>query len=95
MAASVVLSTLDKPTIALVIPPTVPVKVGEARLAFKSKAVCCAVLTGLFTSLVLSTLDKPTKLLSITELTQAVPFHFNKSLVCLFETVILDKPSRL
>ncbi len=45
------------PTIALVIPLTVPVNVGLARLAFKSKAVCCAVETGLAVSAVLSTLD--------------------------------------
>ena len=32
---SVVLSTLAKPTIDFVIPETVPVKVGEAKLAFK------------------------------------------------------------
>jgi hypothetical protein len=34
-----VLSTLDNPTIVLSIPETVPVKVGEAKFAFKSKAV--------------------------------------------------------
>ena len=39
---------------------TVPVKVGEARLAFKASAVCCAVETGLAVSAVLSTLAKPT-----------------------------------
>ena len=49
----------------LVIPPTVPVKVGEARLAFKFKAVCCAVETGLFASLVLSTFPRPTMVLVI------------------------------
>jgi hypothetical protein len=32
---------IDNPTIALLsIPETVPVKVGEAKFAFKSKAVC-------------------------------------------------------
>ena len=31
---------------------TVPVKVGELRFAFKSRAVCVAVETGLFASLV-------------------------------------------
>ena len=39
---------------------TVPVNIGFARFAFKSKAVCVAVDTGLFTSLVLSTLPNPT-----------------------------------
>ena len=38
---------------------TSPVKIGEFKFAFKFKAVCWAVLTGLFTSLVLSTLDNP------------------------------------
>ena len=41
-------------------PVTVPVKVGLARLAFKSSAVCCAVDTGLLASLVLVTLPNPT-----------------------------------
>ena len=36
-----------------------PVKVGEFKLAFKSKAACCAVLTGLFASLVLSIFPIP------------------------------------
>ena len=67
------LSTLAKPTIVLLIPDTVPIKVGEAKgafkanelvtsvvLAFKSKAASCAELTGLFTSLVLSTFAKST-----------------------------------
>ena len=35
--ASLVLSTFDKPTILCVIPETVPVKVGEAKGAFKAK----------------------------------------------------------
>ena len=35
-------------------------KVGEARFAFRSKAVCPAVDTGLFASEVLSTFPKPT-----------------------------------
>ena len=39
---------------------TVPVKVGDAIVAFKSNAVCCAVETGLLASLVLSTLPSPT-----------------------------------
>ena len=43
----------------------VPVKVGEAILAFKSKAVCCSVDTGLSASEVLFTLPKPTIDLSI------------------------------
>ena len=42
------------------IPDTVPEKVGEAKLAFKSKAICVAVETGLFRSVVLSTFAKPT-----------------------------------
>ena len=41
-AASDVLSTLFKPTISLEIPATVPVKVGDANGAFKSKADCVA-----------------------------------------------------
>jgi hypothetical protein len=39
LVASLVLSTLPSPTIVFVIPETVPVKVGEAIGAFKSKAV--------------------------------------------------------
>ena len=39
---------------------TVPLKLGEARFAFKSSAVCCAVETGLPASLVLLTFPKPT-----------------------------------
>ena len=65
MFASVVLSALLRPTIAFVMPLTVPVKVGDAKFAFKSSAVCCAVLTGLLTSLVLSALARPTMALVI------------------------------
>ena len=36
---SLVLSTLANPTIVLSIPVTVPVKVGDAKFAFKSNAV--------------------------------------------------------
>ena len=39
LLASLVLSTFAKPTIVLLIPDTVPVKVGEANGAFKSNAV--------------------------------------------------------
>ena len=46
-------------------PLTVPVNVGDARFAFKSNAVCCVVLTGLFASEVLSTLPRPTSPLTI------------------------------
>jgi len=38
LLASLVLSTFPRPTIDFVIPLTVPVKVGEAMLAFKSRA---------------------------------------------------------
>ena len=37
LSASEVLSTLDKPTIVLVIPPTVPVNIGDSMGAFKAK----------------------------------------------------------
>ena len=53
-------TTFPKPTIALVIPLTVPVNVGEARFALRFRAVCVAIETGLFASLVLSTFPKPT-----------------------------------
>jgi hypothetical protein len=43
----------------------VPVKVGDAKGAFKSKAVCVAVEIGLFTSDVLSTFPNPTSPLTI------------------------------
>ena len=39
---SEVLSTFANPTIVLLIPETVPVNVGEAKFAFKSKAVVVA-----------------------------------------------------
>ena len=39
---------------------SVPVKVGEAKVAFRSRAVCVALDTGLLASLVLFTLPKPT-----------------------------------
>ena len=42
-----------------------PVNVGDARFAFKSRAVCCAVETGLLASLVLSTFPRPTSPLTI------------------------------
>ena len=48
---------------ALVMPLTVPVKVGDAKFAFKSIADCCAVLTGLLASLVLSAFPRPTMVL--------------------------------
>ena len=52
--------TLPRLTIVAVIPETVPVKVGPAKLAFKSNAVCCAVETGLLASLVFVTLPRLT-----------------------------------
>ena len=58
--ASDVLSTLPSPTIPAVMPPTVPVKVGEASGAFKASAASWGVETGLLASDVLSTLPKPT-----------------------------------
>ena len=63
--ASVVLSTLPRPTIVLVIPATVPVNVGLSRGAFKFRRVCVASETGLLTSDVLSTLPRPTIVLVI------------------------------
>ena len=69
--ASEVLSALPSPTIALEIPPIVPVKVGDSKLALRLNAVCCAVLTGLFTSDVLSTLPRPT-IAAVTPLTVPV-----------------------
>ena len=73
LSKSAVLSTFGSPTIDLVIPATVPVKVGEARGAFKtksdvsaflSKAICVALLIGFAESAVLFTLFKPTAFLS-------------------------------
>ena len=54
------LSTLPSPTIAFVIPPTVPVKVGLSIGAFRFRADCVAVDIGLFKSVALSTLPSPT-----------------------------------
>ena len=42
LLASLVLSALPNPTIDFVIPPTVPVKVGEARFALSASAVLVA-----------------------------------------------------
>ena len=75
---SVVLSTLPKPTIALVILFTVPVNVGDARGAFKSSCVLVAVDTGFNKSVVLSTLPKPTIALVITFI---VPVNVGESFV--------------
>ena len=41
-------------------PVTLPVKLGDARFAFKFNAVCCAAETSLLASEVLSTLPSPT-----------------------------------
>ena len=57
---SAVLSTLPRPTMDLEIPLTVPVKVGLASGAFRSRALCVAVDTGLLASAVISTLPRPT-----------------------------------
>ena len=57
---SLVLSTFPNPTIALVIPLTIPVNVGEAVFAFKFKASCVAFEIGLPRSVVLSTSLNPT-----------------------------------
>ena len=73
LLASDVLSTLPSPTMLFVIPPTVPVKVGPSRLAFKLKEASVSTFTafnakaspvaleiGLLASDVLSTLPSPT-----------------------------------
>jgi len=68
LPASVVLSTLLRPTIVLVIPETevafvkdtAPVKLGLSLDAFKLSSVCVALDTGLLASVVLSTLLRPT-----------------------------------
>ena len=60
------LSTFPSPTIDLVMPPTVPVKVGLASGAFfKSRACCVAVDICLFASAVISTFPSPTMALVI------------------------------
>ena len=50
-----------------------PVKVGEAKFAFKSKADCWKVLTGLFASLVLSIFPIPKLVLALMEVVAPVP----------------------
>ena len=52
---------------------TRPVNVGEAKFAFRSSAVCCAVLTGLFTSEVLSILPIPKLVRALLALLPPVP----------------------
>ena len=64
-SCSLLFVTFPKPTMVAVIPDAlskvaVPVNVGEALGAFKSKAVWVATLTTLSASLVLSTFPKPT-----------------------------------
>ena len=104
---SLVLSALPKPTIVLSIPATVPVNVGllifafnakpvvmSAVFAFKSNAVCVAVLIGLFASLVLSTLPKPTIVLVIpltvpVKVGEAI-FAFNARLAVTSEVFAFD-----
>ena len=67
LLASDVLFTFPSPTIAAVMPETVPVKVGDAVLAFKPKAAKVAVETGLRASEVLSTFPRPTMAFVIPE----------------------------
>ena len=50
-----------------------PVKVGEFKFAFKSRAVCCAVLTGLLASLVLSIFPIPKFVLALVATLAPVP----------------------
>ena len=47
LLASLVLSTFGRPIMFLVIPPTVPVKVGEAKGAFKAKEFVTSVVFAL------------------------------------------------
>ena len=54
------MSTLLRLTMLLVMPPTVPVKVGLAIGAFESSPACVAVDIGLRRSVVLSTFPRPT-----------------------------------
>ena len=63
--ALLVLSTLPRPTIEAVTPPTVPVKVGLAMGALRFNSVWVAVDTGLLASEVLSTLLRPTSAFTI------------------------------
>ena len=54
---------------------TRPVKVGDAKFAFKSRAACPATLTGLFKSEVLSILPRPKFVLAdVAELEPVPPF---------------------
>ncbi len=52
---------------------TSPVNVGEAKFAFKSSAVCCAVLTGLLRSEVLLILPRPKLILALLASLAPVP----------------------
>ena len=53
------MATFPNPTIAAVIPLTVPVNVGLAKVAFESNAVCVAVLIGSPDGDVLATFPNP------------------------------------
>ena len=52
---------------------TSPVNVGEAKFAFRSSALCCAVLTGLFKSEVLSRFPIPKLVRALLALAPPVP----------------------
>ena len=83
LAASDVLSTEPRPTIVLVIPPTVPVNVGDAKSALRLSAVCCAVETGLVASDVLSAFPSPTIAL---EIPPTVPVNVGDSKLALISS---------
>ena len=69
-----------------VVAVAVPMKVGDAIGAFRSSAVCVAVLTGLSASLVLSTLVKPTIVLSIPD---TVPVKVGSAMGAFKSNVVL------
>ena len=60
LLTSAVLSTLQRPTMDLVMPCTVPLRFGLANGAFELSATCVAFEIGLFESDDLSTLPSPT-----------------------------------
>ena len=85
---SAVLSTEPRPTIVAEIPETVPVKVGEARSALRSRAVCCAVETGFAVSAVLLTEPSPTMVAVIPE---TVPVNVGEAIFAFRSSAVVTK----
>ena len=72
----------------------VPVNTGDTKFDFKFNAVCCAVLTGLLTSLVLSTLPNPKFVLASFIFVAFVPPFAIATTPVIFEEVPVTLPMK-